>query len=1691
MSTQLDLDQRGDKDGETGIGGRPEAIKQELQLALRQGLAIVEKAWSYRTNDWATSLHVADLDGDGDSEVIVGTYDGRVQVLTKWGTWKWEQPLGSGKWICTVVGVPRVEEGNLVAPREENRVCVLAGSRDGCVYALNQRGYEVWVWTDDVGRPVRQVYVNPMRPNEVIIASESGYIHALDRQSKTLLWRYPTNGAVRCLFSSDIDDDGEIELLVATDDYHIHVLDSQGKCKGDLFTDYKVYTLFVARLDGQVTLLASTGNKSLHAWHIEKQESGQPLAFQKNWSLSPANSFLNSHIRAMYVADINSDSQPEILIVTEDKYFSILDQYGKPLWKYFLGERASSIYAADIDLDGIIEVLVGMEDNQVQALRVGLDKGSTPFTDLLDLYEQTKQAHVNVSDFSIAERQLLQDLVGKESLPVPDEHKEWAVVELSMQRHEYEQTLPLLLRLRRQRVQHFWSQPITGNGHICTITSGDITSDDVYGLLYGTEEGCIRAIDIAASKGKQLWVREFGGPISKIETQTLTADEPDILLGVTDGQRIYVLDSKGNLQRELVFEDEHDVASTLYIHKDGDRQRDVMREVIIGLANKKIYIYDGALQQRLATISTKQGNSLLCTQDLNNSGCEQIITAAPNNHIYVYTREGKLLWYYNGIDDQVRALCARDIDGDGYAEVIVGSEDRNLYVLDHEGHLKWRYRTPHRVLAVAADDVDDDGAVEVLVGVEDSYMYVLSGVGDLLWKYKASDRITAIHVQDMHTNEKRGAKSIEIALGAEDELQLLQVLKIEEVIERINICWRKSLDTENRRASILRFVEHENEDVRTLALAKLAGQIDQNLTEDELKLILDALENNSPEMRLEGDSLEAKKELARMAAVLDRDHRDDPKSLQIVRRLLQQLSTDRSQEVKLAVLQWLPWFRTMSICFEYLDRFSRNVDFWVRRTVVRQLDRLALEYPQQVFPRLLNFCKDEDKWIRQETGRSLAHYFDVHQEELFLRMPELFADGIDPLIIQQMAYSSASDKALFTVMSKMPFLNKQTETEVADLLSEMVRVLQEMSTNDLPNSESTLQKYKELRHLFQVKIIDDIEQYQWIGDLNRINDVAQQTQIPEVFPDLARVIDTVKRYRRRQSVGDRLAGLIQANNILARLKNKVHDLDDERVHKDLGASQRAHAKCPPEDHILELILDRWTDIIFGEIQRVRGEARLNVELKGKYTYQEEPIVVSLQISNTGRSPAENVRVRLEKSPGFEIVGFHEVLLDEIATHGPILVDFNIRPAAQSLRLVFDISYDDAERTGKKLKFAESVELRASSQPFKKIPNPYRSGLPLRGNEEDREMFFGRQEDLQFLQDKLTNPDANNTVVLSGQRRSGKTSLLYRFMGEIANLEQDIAVLIDLQSLASATGVQQFLPEFAREISDTLKDRGLDVPNLATFDFSENPTATFSLFLDSVLPAVAKRKLILLVDEFEILDDKIKKGEISPDFLKYLRSLMQHQQGITFLFAGAPKIRQMTEWYWAAFFNTTFPYTLSKLNTKDAEDLIIQPVSGYLEYDELAIEKLHRLTGDQPYLIHIICETLIRLANKKKKSYVTVNDVNIAMAQVIEREDHFVWIWNQEQHSATKHFILSILAQEKGEEGRIFSLADIKDGFEAQGRHFDRGKVTKALNELVEEGFVEEESDGTQFRIPVGLTRAWLRKVKPPERVAREEPDDEM
>jgi len=203
---------------------------------------------------------------------------------------------------------------------------------------------------------INQISITPDEAADIILASEDRHIYALSRTSCEQIWQspFPTDGWARCVFACHLNNEETVSILVSTANRYLYWLDRAGHKEKEILLEYPARALLAADInrDGIVEILVATDKHEL----IALKPNFEPL-----WS---CNVFAN-RLRALYVVDIDRDGTDEIIAGGDDKHLYILDTQGKILWRHFLGARIVSLCASDIDGDGIQEVIVGAADDRV------------------------------------------------------------------------------------------------------------------------------------------------------------------------------------------------------------------------------------------------------------------------------------------------------------------------------------------------------------------------------------------------------------------------------------------------------------------------------------------------------------------------------------------------------------------------------------------------------------------------------------------------------------------------------------------------------------------------------------------------------------------------------------------------------------------------------------------------------------------------------------------------------------------------------------------------------------------------------------------------------------------------------------------------------------------------------------------------------------------------------------------------------------------------------------------------------------------------------------------------------------------------------------------------------------------------------------------------------------------------------
>lgn len=1648
----------------------PTSTIKNLQNALQDGLGIVTRIWDYDAKNWVTSVCAADVDNDGNVEIIACSREGRVYLLSKTGEFRWKRVIGTKTWLGTIA------VGNVTTEGEKPVAHIIVGTQDGKVYVLDKDGrtltrdgqvlsydtegnaldlkQEQQAYWFDTGYVIRQIYVDPQRPSQIIIGSEDRCAYGLDYTTGEQLWKFQTNGWVRTVFSCDVNGDGEAEVLVGSVDRYLYLLDAQGELITRHFMKYPVRTISAADVDGDghVEILVTTEGKDLAALSYLIDQEHAKGYFEEIWRQQFENRLLS-----LCVTDIDNDKHNEIIVGSDDKHIYILDAAGKTIWRHNHNSRVFSIYPYDLDNDGQPELLFGSDYDRIRAMRVRLRRGiEKKVRRYYRQLEETDQAAI--TQLKTDEHALLQDILhmNVSELVTLEQAQE------QMKNGHYAPALAILLKLEQQKIEQCWHKNTIG--HIRTVCLRHTAGEPRREIIVGTSEGNIHAYHV---NGRRLWHNSLKDNIVDVQTGFIDQHKQEEIVICSSDHHVYILDgTKKQKRREALIDDSWMSSICVRVpHAQGPS------EIIIGSEDKKLSIFGSDLQKPVATIHTEEGVRIVRTHapsGENMQSMPEIVAASLGNHVYAYSRniQGETpLWTYE-THDHIRAVCIKDINGDGQVEVLVGSEDRNIHVVDSTGHLLWRYYLPDSVLAVDVADINQNSRMEIFAACADGYLYVFSREGDLLWKYLAGDRIHAVRVEDIDSDG-----NIEIALGSEENFELLRVVNSQQISSLITQCWAALRQQHSTRPAIEMLLSDPDPFLQAFALNKLVEQDDCTPRD------IDTLEKFASE-----GAIEVRKALVQTAITIYTRYPSR------VRTLLYQLSVDSEPDVRNAIIEHIPVLihHDWDLGFSYFKHASENPDRFVRRLAVRKLHQLIdtfavspVDRHREIFDLLFLALQDTNSdWIRQEAARTLAYFLNRHDGNLITYVHLFIVKNIPPEILEIIAHSTTTPVVKRYVNILVSILPNLSEENAHDKLQQAVTTLEAAAT--LIYGRDIRLIYNELAQLLTIQTIEDIAHYRCPLTRDKFDSTNEYAQIIlTVFDRLSTISRPLKLYLQRESIEDRLTGLLET----------IEAIDATQLYVRQQYSIRLMGEPMtklPDHQVFHILLAKWKKMVQTQLNELRGKAELKVELQTQDVRNEERVGIWLTLKNTGRSSANDVKITLLHSEQFNTVGDNSFETEVILPGEKTTAEFTLKPHNMTLELKFEMAYDNADKTTTTEMFEDCLELRDCYQEFRYIPNHYSTGTPTH----DSDMFYGRERDIAFLKDNLTR-DVKSVVVLYGQRRSGKTTLLVQLINSSTS-EEHIPVLIDMQRVSYHITIENFLRRVASFISQALKKKNILIAIPEPKDFQLDPIQAFDMFLDQVEEQLVNRKLILLVDEFEILEEHVTRGTLQSEIFEYLRDIVQHRQNINFLFAGTHQITEYTKWYRSVFFNIALHYRISRLDEQGAEDLIQKPVAGYLEYEPLTVTKIRRLTADQPYLIHLICRAIVDYCNERGKTYVTINDVNIVQQMVMQTgQYHFDWLWDQIKPE--ERVALAAIVEGGQEEGRWLLLAELEDLYRRYRIPYKQEYILDSLKMLSEADLIEFEPgesrkstpDSQRFRIPVGLTRIWLLKEHPLNLVRKE------
>ena len=147
-------------------------------------------------------------------------------------------------------------------------------------------------------------------------------------------------------------------------------------------------------------------------------------------------------------------------------------------------------------------------------------------------------------------------------------------------------------------------------------------------------------------------------------------------------------------------------------------------------------------------------------------------------------------------------------------------------------------------------------------------------------------------------------------------------------------------------------------------------------------------------------------------------------------------------------------------------------------------------------------------------------------------------------------------------------------------------------------------------------------------------------------------------------------------------------------------------------------------------------------------------------------------------------------------------------------------------------------------------------------------------------------------------------------------------------------------------------------------------------------------LVLMVDEFERLDDLVGSNQVERTIYAQLRSLMQFEMNLTFILAGTHELEELSSEYRNLVHNIAVIREISFMDKKDAVDLIREPVAGKVLYEDNAVEELWRYTHGHPWLLQSLCYYLIEDMNRRGDgNYIALGHVSNTIQRFTSDSDY--------------------------------------------------------------------------------------------------------
>jgi hypothetical protein len=666
-----------------------------------QGGVVLQPYWSFPTDARVTALAAADLDGDAMLEIVVGTADHWLYVLESNGDPAWRYEAGGA--ISAIV---------LAYLNADDHPEIVVGSADGAVSLLSEDHEPLWTFeaagADLVGGLVwfalPTVAATDLEGDgqvELLVGSYDGQVYALDAAGQAR-WSFDVGRPVLGFWTGDLDGDGQPEVVPSPlRGGDLYVLEGDGRLAWQQRTEGEIGLIAGGDLDanGQAEVVLLTASWDLFVFHGD----GRPAWHSDALSLSHAHD--SPDPGQLLVRDLDGDGSSEIVAVTIGPVSTVhvFRGDGSQVWAHPLdtGSNAARLTARDVNGDGRLEIAV-----------------TTPVQEPAYLLAANGRLLAEYRTWATSGPVELADLNGDG----------WNEVIVGT-----EAGVQVFGTSDRVARAELWQSSLLGP--LTALSLGDTDGDGRGEVVAGSQEGRVYALD---ADGQVAWDAPLGAPVLALAAGDVDGDgRQEVAVGTWGGAeaaggQVHLLDGDRRIWT---------VPAGLLVASVAVRDAEIIAGV--GLASgSTVLLFDGEggltwqreFAERVTAVGDDGGQVLVGTQ----SGRVYRL-AADGSPAGEYDLGAGVLSFGEGLGATADGRVYRLDDGAptvvrelgeapravhiGTAGVTYASPGGQIANLSHEGSV-WEGAVDGEVTSIAAGDLNGNGQVEIAVGTDRGRVYL-------------------------------------------------------------------------------------------------------------------------------------------------------------------------------------------------------------------------------------------------------------------------------------------------------------------------------------------------------------------------------------------------------------------------------------------------------------------------------------------------------------------------------------------------------------------------------------------------------------------------------------------------------------------------------------------------------------------------------------------------------------------------------------------------------------------------------------------------------------------------------------------------------------------------------------------------------------------------------------------------------